>query len=69
MTLRNTIVYRSPQQIAPATVLTGFKAKKLSRVKDSFTKISYEKQMVPVESVRPPPKALHVILSPPHAGE
>ena len=69
MTLRHTIVYRSRYQIAPVTLLTTFKAKRLSRMNDSFNKISYEKQMVPVESVRPPPKALYVILSPPQAGE
>ena len=69
MTLMHTIVYRSRYQIAPVTVLTTFKTKRLGRVKDSFNKIRSEKQMVPVESVRPPPKALYVILSPPHAGE
>ena len=39
------------------------------RINDAFNKIRSKKQMVPVESVRPPPKALYVILSPPHAGE
>ena len=45
MTLMHTIVYRSRYQIAPVTVLTTFKTKRLGRVKDSFNKISSEKQM------------------------
>jgi hypothetical protein len=69
MTLMHTIVYRSRYQIAPVAVLTTFKAKRLSRINDAFNKIRSEKQMVTVESVRPPPITLYVILSPPHAGE
>ena len=52
MTLMHTIVYRSRYQIAPVTVLTTFKAKRLSRINDAFNKISSEKQMFPVEGVR-----------------
>jgi hypothetical protein len=52
MTLMHTIVYRSRYQIAPGSVFTGFKAKRPSRVRDSFNKIRSEKQMPPVEGVR-----------------
>ena len=45
MTLMHTIVYKSRYHRAPVTVLTGFKAKRLSRMNDSFNKISSEKQM------------------------
>ena len=45
MTLMHTIVYRSRYQIAPGSVLTTFKTKRLGRVKDFFNKISSEKQM------------------------
>ena len=69
MTLMHTIVYRSRYHRAPVAVLTTFKAKRLSRINDAFNEVISEKQMVPVESVRPPPKALYVILSPPQTGE
>ena len=52
MTLMHTIVYRSRYQIAPGSVLNGFKAKRLSRMNDSFNEVRSEKQMPPVASVR-----------------
>jgi len=58
MTLMHTIVYRSRYHRAPVTVLTGCKTKRLGRVKDSFNKISSEKQMRlwrVLDSYFPPP--------------
>jgi hypothetical protein len=45
MTLRNTIVYRSPHQISHISVLTGFKVTRLSSENDSFNEVRSEKQM------------------------
>ena len=54
MTLMHTIVYRSRYHRAPVAVLTTFKAKRLSRMNDSFNEVSYEKQVFPVEGARQP---------------
>ena len=45
MTLMHTIVYRSRYQIAPVTVLNGFKAKPPSTANDSFNEVRSKKQM------------------------
>ena len=63
MTLRRTIVYRSRYHRAPVTVLTTFKTKRLGRVKDSFNKISSEKQMPLQRVLDNSPITLYVILS------
>jgi len=52
MTLMHRIVYRSRYHKAPGSVLNGFKAKRLSRMNDSFNEVRSEKQMPPVEGVR-----------------
>ena len=54
MTLMHTIVYRSRYQTAPGSVLNDCKAKRLSRMNDSFNEVSYEKQVFPVEGARQP---------------
>ncbi len=52
ITLMHTIVYRSRYQIAPVTVFTGCKAKRVSTVNDSFNEVRSEKLMPPVVGVR-----------------